>query len=291
MGNTKQYILRIRFLQKIAFLFFSLISFQMAVSQNDTVLLKAKIYNVNGMEFKMIYVKHGTFIMGNHADTLMSMYSSSYDGMFDRRREATVNDFFISETEITQELWTAVMKYNPSIHKGKNLPVENVSWNECNKFCRKLTKITGTEFRLPLEKEWEFAAYGNDTSRKYLYCGSDTLDVVGWYNENTCETHPVKQKKCNILGLYDMSGNVMEWVSDSYDTIFFPNYKRQINDKLLKDAYPKIRYRKRWKVAKGGGYDSPWDICIPGVTLKGDKGWKGGRLGFRIASSLTDQPR
>ena len=145
--------------------------------------------------------------------------------------------FYIGETEVTQELWEAVMESNPSIFKGKNRPVEMVSWDDCKKFIRKLNSITGKKFRLPTEAEWNYAARGGNRSWGCNFSGSITLDDVGWYYENsgsshlddkswkseklksnTCCTHPVKQKRPNELGLYDMSGNVWEWCEDLYSS-------------------------------------------------------------------------
>ena len=118
---------------------------------------------------------------------------------------------------MTQALWKAVMGSNPSNRKGDNLPVENVSWNDCQTFLRKLNAMTDKNFRLPTEAEWEFAARGGNRSRGYQYSGSKKIDDVAWYNNNSGgETHPVGTKAPNELGIYDMSGNVWEWCQDWY---------------------------------------------------------------------------
>lgn len=168
-----------------------------------------KTFTVNGVEFTMVYVEGGTFMMG----------SDDADAEDDESpvHQVTLSDYYIGQTEVTQALWTAVMGGNPSEFKGDNLPVENVSWNDCQEFIEKLNQIIGENFCLPTEAQWEFAARGGIYSRGYKYSGSDNLDAVAWYNGNSDEkTHPVGKKLDNELGIYDMSGNVWEWCSDWY---------------------------------------------------------------------------
>ena len=127
--------------------------------------------------------------------------------------------FYIGETEVTQALWQAVMGRNPSDFRGNNRPVERVNWNDCKEFISRLNSLTGKNFRLPKESEWEYAAKGGNKSRGYEYSGSNTLSNVAWYVDNSGnETHPVKMKSSNELGVYDMSGNVWEWCEDLYDS-------------------------------------------------------------------------
>ena len=129
----------------------------------------------------------------------------------------TLSSFYIGKYEVTQSLWKAVIGSNPSNWKGDNLPVENVSWNDCQTFLSKLNAMTGKNFRLPTEAEWEYAARGGNLSRGYQYSGSKKIDDVAWYNNNSGgETHPVGTKAPNELGIYDMSGNVWEWCQDWY---------------------------------------------------------------------------
>ena len=125
---------------------------------------------------------------------------------------------------MTQELWETVMGSNPSKFKGVKKPVEKISWNDCQTFIDILNQITGKKFRLPTEAEWEFAARGGNKSQGYKYSGSDMIEDVAWYADNSSsETHDVKTKSPNELGLYDMSGNVYEWCYDRYDNKYYKN--------------------------------------------------------------------
>jgi formylglycine-generating enzyme required for sulfatase activity len=174
---------------------------------------KVFIYNensttitVNGVSFVMIKVEGGTFQMG----------STTGDSNERPVHQVTLtNDYYIGETEVTQELWKAVMGNNPSSFKGSDqLPVERVFWNDCQTFITKLNELTGKTFRLPTEAEWEFAARGGNASQGYTYSGSNTVGDVAWYN--VYQTIKVATKAPNELGIYDMSGNVWEWCQDWY---------------------------------------------------------------------------
>ena len=134
----------------------------------------------------------------------------------------TLSSYSIGETEVTQELWTAVMGSNPSYSKGSMKPVEQVSWNDCQEFITKLNQLTGRNFRLPTEAEWEYAARGGNKSQGYKYSGSNTIGDVAWYSDNASGwTHNVKTKAANELGIYDMSGNVNEWCQDWYSKDYY----------------------------------------------------------------------
>lgn len=168
---------------------------------------------VNGVSFNMIYVEGGRFTMG-------ATLEQGYDCFADERptHQVTLSDYYIGQTEVTQELWVAVMGNNPSYNIGNSrLPVEQVSWNDCQEFIQKLNRLTGKRFRLPTEAEWEFAARGGNQSKGYKYSGSNRIDDVAWYDGNSGgATHEVAICAPNQLGIYDMSGNVNEWCSDWY---------------------------------------------------------------------------
>ncbi|MCR5454340.1 MAG: formylglycine-generating enzyme family protein [Bacteroidales bacterium] len=179
-------------------------------------------FTVNGVSFDMIYVGGGSFLMGASSD-------QDHDAQNDEQlvHSVTLDSYYIGETEVTQALWQAVTGSNPSsFNKGGNYPVEKVSWNDiANVFLPKLNHLTGQNFRLPTEAEWEYAARGGNMSRGYKYSGSNNLNEVAWYGYysdsskrtvTTENTMPVKQKKPNELGVYDMLGNVWEWCLDWY---------------------------------------------------------------------------
>ncbi|MCI6473530.1 MAG: SUMF1/EgtB/PvdO family nonheme iron enzyme, partial [Bacteroidales bacterium] len=142
---------------------------------------------VNGVTFNMIRVDGGTFTMGATSEMTDPWNEEK------PTHQVTLSTYYIGETEVTQGLWKAVMGKNPSRFTGDNLPVETVSWDDCQKFIDKLNSLTGKNFRLPTEAEWEFAARGGNKSRHTQYSGSSNIDDVAWYYGNSeSKTHSVK---------------------------------------------------------------------------------------------------
>lgn len=160
----------------------------------------------------MVTVPGGTFTMGCTPSEDPNCYRDESPV-----REVTLDDFMICRIEVTQALWKAVTGGCPAEFDGDDLPVENINWNDCQKFISRLNELTGRSFRMPTEAEWEYAARGGQLSQGYRYSGSDDVGLVAWYADNSDhQTHPVATRQPNELGLYDMSGNVMEWCSDIY---------------------------------------------------------------------------
>ena len=213
------------------------------------------VFTAHGVAFKMIRVDGGTFKMGATPE--------QGDDAYDWEKpvhDVTLSSYYIAETQVTQELWQAVMGSDPSCFTGNQLPVEGVSWHDCQEFIKKLNQLTGKTFRLPTEAEWEYAARGGNKSRGYKYAGSNTLDDVAWYTVNCYDkgefhpdygTNPVKQKQANELGLYDMSGNVREWCQDWYNSEYYSS-SPQTNPAGPSDGVYRVLRGGSWNGVAGG---------------------------------------
>lgn len=221
------------------------------------------VETVNGVSFKMVKVEGGKF----------TMFSKSQDASLPaKQQEVTLDDYYICETVVTQELWKAVMGLNFPLLDfiGDKLPVNNLTWEESYQFINKLNALTNKIYHLPSEAQWEYAAIGGKKSHGFKYAGSDNLKEVGWASIN--EMKPVAQLKPNELGLYDMSGNCYEFCEDN-----------MVEEPILnRTKNPIVRTMpKGFRILRSTPFDSP-TFCI------GDRSWCPGDLrrngfGFRIA--------
>ncbi len=242
-------------------------------------LPQTETFTVEGVSFTVVYVRGGTFMMGPST------------GTGDQAFRVTLSDYSISLTEVTQELWVAVMGYNPSWFSSnggfvENLqrPVEQVDWCACQDFCAKLNKLTGRDFRLPTEAEWEYAARGGNRSHDYLFSGGNDIDEVGWYAGNLPPvedwtegggTQPVAMKKPNELGIYDMTGNVAEWCQDWH--AHYPSAPQ---------TNPSGPSYGEYKLIRGGSVAAEMTGCyLKERTLIGVPYAWGANVGFRIVLS------
>ena len=226
----------------------------------------------SGFSFEMIYVEGGTFMMGSHEIS---------EGF----REAPIHkvvleSFFIGMHVVTQALWKAIMGIhnNPSFLKADNRPVEQVNWEDIHVFIHKLNELTGKNYRLPTEAEWEYAARGGAKSEGYNYAGSNKLKEVGWYKENSHgETKEVGLKYPNELGIYDMSGNVWEWCRDWYNISYYEECYKQ--KKVVNPTGP---IEGAGKILRGGSWNRPPHYCRCTCRIAVDPRGSSRDNGFRL---------
>lgn len=224
----------------------------------------------NGITIDMVKVEAGTFMMG-----ATSEMQNPWDDEKPVREVILTNDYYIGKYEVTQSLWQAVMGTNPSYFKGDNLPVEQVSWDNCLEFISKLNSLTGRKFRLPTEAEWEYAARGGKKSRGYQYSGSFNISDVAWYNGNSGnKIHPIGMKQANELGVYDMSGNVNEWCQDWYGSYVSSS---QTN--------PLGANSGSFRVCRGGSWYFGTVNCRSSFRSRGNPDTRSRYLGFRLVLS------
>lgn len=234
------------------------------------VLDQEVVYTVNGVSFTMVPVKGGTFTMGatEEEDADHATFVAS------PKHQVTLSNFSIGQTEVTQELWVAVMGSNPS-QDTSNLqyPVSYINWPDCDAFITKLNELTGLHFRLPTEAEWEYAAKGGANSKGFVYSGSDDLDEVAWISTNS-DSHPhqVATKKANELGLYDMNGNIEEWCHDWYSLY--------TEDPVVNPSGPETGMSK---VHRGGRWNGSAKYCRLTRRDGFSQGVKRNYMGMRLA--------
>ena len=230
-----------------------------------------EVKTVGGVEF--IYIPGATYNMG-----VNTVRDENYYLGENVKHSVTVSSYWIGKFEVTQAQYRAVTGKNPSPVIGDNLPVENISWYDAKDFCEKFSKKYNVKARLPYEAEWEYAARGGATT--IYYWGDDIDDSYCWYSNNSGRTsHPVGQKKPNAFGLYDMSGNVCEWVNDWYNESYYSESP---------DKDPQGPSSGEKKIMRGGSYinmpmhPSPMriDIRMTDTPDIPSEGW--GAFGLRL---------
>jgi formylglycine-generating enzyme required for sulfatase activity len=214
-------------------------------------LIESFTDDLNGVPLEMIFVPGCSF----KTDSPRGRYDYNKRPQRDERpqHDVTAPGFYIGKYQITQAQWKAVMGNNPSHFKGDPaLPVENISWNDANLYCRELAKMTGKAYSLPSEAEWEYACRAGSTGDY-----ADDLDATAWYSGNSGgKTHPVGQKQPNAFGLYDMHGNVWEWCGDVW------HFSR--------------------RVVRGGSWYSSGDVYRSAVRDHEPPAARGNHIGFRV---------
>jgi formylglycine-generating enzyme required for sulfatase activity len=230
---------------------------------------------------QMVYVKGGYFFRGSDDRKYLS---EEYENEKPVHR-VNVTSFAISKYEITQGQWRTLMGILPTPYNGAdyankdcdNCPVVKVSYDDVQEFIKRLNeKYPGKNYRLPTELEWEYAARGGKYSGNYTYAGSNKLSSVGWYGRPKGATHPIGEKEPNELGIYDMSGNVLEWCSDWYDADYY---------KTTLDAVdPKGPAAGEKKVARGGSYYDDDAVCRTVYRSRFTPKTRQWNLGFRLAT-------
>ncbi|MDX2350683.1 MAG: formylglycine-generating enzyme family protein [Porticoccus sp.] len=193
---------------------------------------------------EMIWVEGGSFEMGSNLSTAANREKPAHT--------VTLDGFYIGKTEVTQQLFEAIMGWNYSYFPCPNCAVNNISWFNMQLFIERLNQATGRVFRLPTEAEWAYAARGGQRSKNFLYSGSNDIDEVAWYAGNAeRRSHPVATKKPNELGLYDMTGNLWEFCQDNMKRDIYTEQPR-VNPLYLPNKNPK---QKVMKVLRGSGYE------------------------------------
>lgn len=189
--------------------------------------------------------------------------------------------FYLGETIVTQVQYRQVMGNNPSLFKGAALPVERVSWDLANTFCRKLSQLTNRAVRLPTEAEWEYGCRAGSGERFNLGGTNDDLHRAGWFKGNSeMKTHFVGRKEPNAFGLFDFHGNVLEWCRDWYQDSYYQHSPEK--DPPGPDS-------GKYRVLRGGSFMDEVSDCRCAMRGKGFPGYWVGGFGFRVVVDLPKQ--
>ena len=223
------------------------------------------------VRFEMVNLPGGKFEMGSKKGRFLFMSIDDEQPV----HSVTLKPFLIGKYPVTQLQWEAVMGSNPSKFKGPNRPVENVSWDEVQSFLR----ILGNGFRLPSEAEWEYAARGGTNTEYSFGDNKSLLDEYAWFfSKSGSGTHPVGEKKPNPFGLFDMHGNVWEWVEDHWHD----NYNGAPTDGSAWVDADTAAFR----VVRGGGWFDFAVSCRSAIRAGGGPGNRRDNLGFRLSRTL-----
>jgi formylglycine-generating enzyme required for sulfatase activity len=228
----------------------------------------------SGRSFDMILVEGGAFMMGGVDEDAVYWDQPVH--------QVLVSSFYMGKHLVTQDLWNDVTNYkNPSSFIGDKRPVDSVTWLDARDFITELNQVLpGQNFRLPTEAEWEYAARGGNQSEGFKYAGSDALSEVGWYDMNSHdETKPVGLKFPNELGLYDMSGNIWEWVEDDWHK----DYEKAPQDGSAWLGTPE---RSGERLIRGGSYYDVARFCRCACRDNNSEAFSDNYVGFRLALSL-----
>lgn len=240
----------------------------------------SQVIQANGISFTMVYVQGGTFVMG-------ATLEQGNDAVENERSHVVkLSSYYISQTEVTQELWNAVMGENRSFFLGTGQPVNLVSYQDITTFISRLNLITGLNFNLPTEAEWEFAARGGKKSQGYKYAGGNNLRAVAWFGQKENETydngnseghsHMVATKQPNELGLYDMSGNLWEWCRDYYGD--YPTTEQ---------TDPTGPKEGKYRVVRGGSFYSRAAYCRVSTRSANTPESRLTHTGFRLSLPVS----
>jgi formylglycine-generating enzyme required for sulfatase activity len=243
---------------------------QIPVSTLNTVrqVVDARQLMLDKLDQSMILVEGGTFQMGATSDQGTDCSKDELPV-----HSVQISDFYMLKTEVTQELWLAIMESNPSLNKRSNqFPLENVSRVDVEAFIQRLNFLSCKNYRLPTEAEWEYAARGGKKNRHFLYSGSSDANLVSWNNVNSSgKSHIVGTKQANEIGLYDLSGNLWEYCSDWYAP-----YSAELK------VNPKGPAIGAEYVVRGGSWAGSSWLCRNSLRFHFSTDFKSPYVGFRL---------